>query len=61
MAHDDPLILGFMAAQRRNMELGATMGIVGFIPWLKDILPRSWLGVDLIEGSLAEIEQYFWV
>ncbi len=59
MAHDDPVFLNFMATQRRNMELGATMGIVGFIPWLKDLLPRSWLGVDLIENSLADIEKFF--
>jgi hypothetical protein len=59
MAHDDPVILGFIAAIHRNMELAGTMGILGFIPWLKDILPSTWLGVNLIEESQQNIENYF--
>lgn len=59
MAYDDPVFLGLMAAQHRNMQLASKMGIIAFIPWIKDILPRSWLGVDLLEKSLENIEQYF--
>ena len=59
MAHDDPVFLGFMLAIRRNMELAGTMGILGFIPWLKDILPGTWLGVDLVEESVGKLENHF--
>ena len=59
MPHDDPTFLGFMAAIRHNMETGGKMGIVGFIPWLKDLLPRSWLGIDAMEASVANVYSYF--
>ena len=60
MEYDDPFFLGIMAALRHNMETGATMGIVGFIPWLKDLLPRSWTGVDSMEESMESINNdYF--
>jgi len=48
-----------MAAIRRNMELAGTMGILGFIPWLKDILPGTWLGVNLVEESVGKLENHF--
>ena len=41
------------------METGGKMGIVGFIPWLKDLLPRSWLGIDAMEASVANVYRYF--
>lgn len=59
MAHDDPVFLGFMAAIRNNMETAGTSGIVGFIPWLKDVFPRSLLGVDRMEDSVDRIYSYF--
>lgn len=58
MEYDDPVFLGFMAAMKRNMKL-ATRGIIGFIPWLKDTIPQSWTGVNLIEESLETINNYF--
>ena len=59
MEYDDPLFQYFMAAFKRNMETGTTMGIVGFIPWLKNILPHSWTGVNLMEESLETLNKYF--
>lgn len=59
MAHDDPVFVGFMAAINRNFELAATMGILGFIPWVRKILPRSWTGQNLVEASLDDINIYF--
>ncbi len=59
MEYDDPLFLGLMAAIRRNMEISTKMGIVGFIPWLKNILPRSWLGINLMEESVEAVNSYF--
>ena len=44
---------------RQNFETGGAMGIVGFIPWLKDLLPRSWLGIDAMEASIATVHGYF--
>ena len=59
MEYDDPLFLYFMAAIRQNFEIGSKMGIVGFIPWLKNILPRSWTGVNLMEESIENVTKYF--
>jgi len=49
MAHDDPVFIGFMEAVRKNMETGGALGIVTFLTWLRDLLPNSWFGVDLME------------
>ena len=59
MEYDVPLFLYFMAAIRQNFEIGSKMGIVGFIPWLKNILPRSWTGVNLMEESIENVTKYF--
>ncbi len=59
MAHDDPAFLGFMDAIRKNLEATASMGIVGFIPWLTNLLPRSWLGLDLLDERRDAIVKYF--
>lgn len=58
MKYDDPIFLGFMAALRRNMELTSSMGVVGFVPWLKYFLPKSWTGVNLMEESVRSINSY---
>ena len=58
MEYDDPLFLYFMAAIRQNMEIGSKMGVVGFIPWLKNVLPRSWTGVNLMEESVGNVLKY---
>ena len=59
MEYDDPTFLGFMAAVNRNMKIGAKLGIVGFIPWLRMLMPDSWLGVNLMTESLVQINDYF--
>ena len=59
MAHDDPFFLGFMEATRKSLETTCSMGVVGFIPWLTHLLPRSWLGLDLVEKNRNAIVKYF--
>ena len=59
MAHDDPVFLGFMEAVRKNMETGFSLGIVGFMPWLNNLLPRSWLGLDLMQERVDRVYSYF--
>lgn len=59
MEYDDPVFLDFMAALRRNMEIVASVGVVGFLPWLKNILPPSWTGVNLMQESLDSINVHF--
>lgn len=61
MDYDDPIFLGFMAAFRRNMELTASVGALGFIPWIPKILPNSWTGVDLVHQSVVDISKLFTV
>ena len=58
MAHDDSIFLGFMEALRKNLETGFSLGIVGFMPWVNNILPRSWLGVDLMHERLDQFFSY---
>jgi len=58
MAHDDPIFLGFMEAVRKNMETGGSMGIVSFLPWLRKLLPESWLGIDLMEERKVRVYSY---
>ena len=59
MEYDDTLFLYFMAAISHYMEAGSKMGIVGFIPWLKNVLPRSWTGVNRMEESVENVMKYF--
>lgn len=59
MEYDDPKFLGFMAAIRRNMEEGLSAGIVGFLPWLRNILPKSFTKIDLIQESIDTTYNYF--
>lgn len=61
MDYDDPVFLGFMAAFRRNMELTATVGALGFIPWLPKILPDTWTGVSVVKKTVDEITTCFQV
>ena len=59
MEYDDPLFMYFMTAVMQYMEIGSKMGVVGFIPWLKNVLPRSWTGVNRMEESLENVMKYF--
>lgn len=59
MEYDDPFFKYFVTAVFHYMEIGSKMGIVGFIPWLKNILPHSWTGVNLMEESLETLNKYF--
>ena len=59
MKHDDPVFLGFMTAIRNNLEIGAAIGVVGFVPWLRKILPKSWIGLNLMEERLDIVYRYF--
>lgn len=59
MSHDDPLFAGFMVALNRTIIHVTKMGILGFVPWLVKILPRSWLGLDNAEKYIKEVEEYF--
>ena len=58
MAHDDPIFLGFMEAVRKNMESLVALGIVTFLPWLRKLLPESWLGIDLMEERRIRVYGY---
>ncbi len=59
MAHDDPVFLGFMEAIRKNLETTNSLGVVAFIPWLTNILPRSWLGLNLVDKRKNAIMKFF--
>ena len=38
----------------------ASMGVVGFMPWITNLLPRSWLGLDLLLDERRNvISKYF--
>lgn len=44
---------------RRGMEVIAAVGVVGFIPWMNMLLPKSWTGVNLIEEAMTTINSSF--
>nr|QSD59122.1 CYP3681A1 [Diaphanosoma celebensis]QST15080.1 CYP370C11 protein [Diaphanosoma celebensis] len=58
MEYDDPTFLGFMEANNRNFQLSTRMGIIGFIPWLKTLLPESWLGLNFLKETRGQIIDY---
>jgi len=58
MAHDDPVCIGFMEAVRKNMESLVALGIVTFLPWLRKLLPESWLGIDVMEERRIRVYGY---
>lgn len=59
MDHGDPVFIGFTAAINRNLQLAATMGVLGFVPWLRKILPRSWTGENLVIETVNQVNAYF--
>ena len=59
MPHDDPIFIGYIEAVKKNMEAGAAVGVISFLPWLINFLPKSWIGLDSMEQRMNSMYSYF--